>query len=409
MAKNLGRYIVGASERSSRRICVEVNDSEEILIGRSFGNTIQESFTIVIDIKVGGDESAGDTNEYLIRAFNQLKAKIDLVTEEADILTITTDDEISYIASAIGSSIAEVTLFVNAHKFADEMSTDQSQYLYALMRNGNPEDNPVLNLSVIEIIDNINFAANEKIIDTINEPDLDDFKDLVKSFQVARTRTLEISNEQFTLNDILNAIFEDDETDLVNFLNAYNNSNNATSEEFWTDYETSVGATLSLRAKMGLQLSAVTGFQPEVIRSLLTDAVANDGIYEFSTWTLDEWSDRIDAICIESERLCVPNIIIQATSNDQEAKDEFAQTLKNTLQDLYPLTTIRAKLEGEDGEDLIPDAGQRTSSITFINNNPTADLRLMRIHDINSEDYDLTGISDLQVLQNGLEPFQRLL
>jgi hypothetical protein len=409
LAKNIGRYMIGDSERSSRRICVEVTDSEEILIGRAFGNSIKENAAMVIDIKVGGDESEGDTEEFLIRAFNQLKAKIDLVTEEADVLTITTDEELSYIASAIGSSIAEVTLFVNAHKFADEMSSDQPQYLYALMRNGNPEDNPVLNLSVIEIIGNILFAEEEKIIDTINETDLDEFKDLVRSFQVARTRTLEVSNEQFTLNEVLNAVFDDEETDLVNFLTAYNNSNNSTSEEFWADYETAVGATLSQRAKMGLQLAAVTGFQPEIIKSLLTDAVTNEGIYEFSTWSLEDWSDRIDAICIESDKLCVPNIIIQATSDDQEAKDEFAQTLKNTLQDLFPLTTIRAKLEGDEGEDLIPDEDQRTASITFIDNNPTADLRLMRIHDINSEDYDLTGISDLQVLQDGLEPFQRLL
>lgn len=405
IAKNLGRYPLSITERANRRICAEAIDEHDTVAGLGYNNSFNSNPNITIDITA----TDGDTDTFTIRAFDQLKEKIDLVTDFADILSISLDSEISYIASAIGSNIAEVSVFINAHKIAADITTDKPELVYCLMRNGDPMINPVLTTASNIIAEEISVAIDQKIINEIDENDIEDFLDLVNEYQVAQTRALPIANEEFTLNDVLNAVFDDEESDLVNFLQAYNNAGNVTSTEFWTDYATTVGSTLSQRAKMGIQISALAGFQPEVVSSLLTDAVSNSGIHEFATWSESDWQTRINSICTASGRVCVPAVIKEVTDTNQDAQDEFAKTLKTTFQDLFPLTNVRGRLEGGDGQDLIEDEDTRDMVIAFILNNPDADLRQVTIHGINEEDYDLTDVSDLDKLKDGLEPFQRLL
>ena len=86
----------------------------------------------------------------------------------------------------------------------------------------------------------------------------------------------------------------------------------------------------------------------------------------------------------------------------------YAAKLKEVAQRLYPFAAVNAKLLGSEGGDLIPEDVLRTEVSGFFANNPKFDLRFSSIHEINEEDYDLTGVSDIGDLKEALAPFQRV-
>ena len=410
--KKIGHSKAFDNARSNRSLRVEARTESNELIA---GSDSLSNWDDILDVNLNAIDNGLELGDLVLTEFEQMVSQIDTITEGAAIADVSengTDgvNEIAFIANALGRHEREVANLVKAHQFAGQLSANNPELMFALTRNTAADENPVLKLSAQEIRDAIADAKSNGTISNVASGDIDNFVNAARTHQVSETRNLSVNNETFRLENVLLPIFDNDSSALNNFLGSYNDADRVTSEEFWGAYEGHVGAPEAKKVKMGMQLSAITGFQPEVIASLLHDATHDyNGIQEFATWSEGDWKDRIDAVSSTAGRTTVPGIIKNATENDTQAKGEYAKTLKTTFQDVFPLTYVKAQFDGSDGSALIEDDEHRTAAKTFIENNPEVDLRLIKVYDINSHDYDMTGVDDENALKESLLPFQRLL
>ncbi len=342
----------------------------------------------------------------------------DRITEHIDTVSIAdlTEDDSAFLASTLGVTAEYIGQMVRSHQYADELNVaSQNQQhapslVYALCSVSGFEGNPVVNHTSGEIREIILDAVQNDKIAQVHPSVINNFIAAAEEFQLTATKNLEIKNEDFVLNDVLEQIFSNS-SDINVFVAAYNKGNYADPSEFWSNYETTAGSTLAQRAKDGVRIAAVTGFQPEVLSDLLAEIQSGTPIYRFAEWTEQDWVNRLSAVNQDAQRLCVPFAIRGENTNidNDEAVLEYAKRIKTTIQDMYPLANVRGALGGASGPELIANASERSQAMTFLQNNPDFDLRVNTVYQIDPTTHNLTGVSNVEALKANLEPFQRLL
>jgi hypothetical protein len=333
--------------------------------------------------------------------------------QEGDILAVAQDGndngELGYIAGAIGHTLSELQIIVRSYQFATESNTGHD-FLHALTKSRGFNRNPILLMSEDMMRDVIAQSVSDNLIPTHTTEEIETFIAAAKVFQNTTTKNIGIKGEDFTLGHILNNIFAgtNAQSDTDEFLGYYNNTYGDIND-FWSAYS-AASATNAEKAKRGLRLASVTGFQPEMINDLMTQTTG--GIHSLAEKSESDWRTYIDTICTQANKLCVPHSIIGDSTDEDAIKTLYAKKLKSIVQDMYPLTAMKVKLlDNQTGPTIISDSNIRDQATTFIANNPDFDLRMSNIFDINADNQDInfSGITDTVEVQQALGPIQRIL
>lgn len=462
--------IVNAKTISARQLRIEaVKNSGDIIAVASDLPLTQDVISVTLNAGGIKDQLPSAYNDATVSTFSGITSKINYITDTIDIATVGEDvsdehsDEVDYIAKSIGVDYAAVRDIVSAHKMANDIDAVQTggatpidrNFMYAITRETSASINPALKYKGSEIKAIIKSAEKDKLIDAYLEYELttvdgeqvaqatgvseanfdvaiDDFVAAIKTYQVEETKNITVEQEDYTLNDVMTAIFSADSSSAVQgeidtFLTAYNDETYEDPETFWEAYpyvdtnEVLTNATIAEKAKAGLKLAGVAGMQKEVIAGVMSDlytTYSSFDIKKLATWDESTWVTKVTAICEAADggagKLCVPKSIRgEETSHTSPegtaAIASYAKTMKNMIQEAYPQTAIAYKVENNTA--LSSAMTNSTQAVTFLNNNPDLDLRVTNIRDVDfgSLDYDNTGVTDEAALRSDLEPYQRLL
>lgn len=462
--------IVNAKTISARQLRIEaVNSSSDVIAVASDLPLTQDVISVTLNAGGIKDQLPSAYNDATVSTFSGITSKINYITDTIDIATVgegVTDehsDEVDYIAKSIGVDYAVVRDIVSAHKMANDIDAVQTggatpvdrNFMYAITRETSASINPALKYKGSEIKAIIKSAEKDKLIDAYLEYELttvdgeqvaqataaseasfdvaiDDFVAAIKTYQVEETKNITVEQEDYTLNDVMTAIFSADSSSAVQaeidtFLTAYNDETYGDPETFWEAYpyvdtnEVLTNATIAEKAKAGLKLAGVAGMQKEVIAGVMSDlytTYSSFDIKKLATWDESTWVTKVTAICEAADggagKLCVPKSIRGEETSHTSAEGtaaiaSYAKTMKNMIQEAYPQTAIAYKVENNTA--LSSAMTNSTQAVTFLNNNPDLDLRVTNIRDVDfsSPDYDNTGVTDETALRSDLEPYQRLL
>lgn len=403
--KDLGN-VTSTAKKSLRVEVVNMDDNDIIA---SSGDLFINQDVIIANLQTIEDYISSPI-------FDVIEEAILNVIEGADISSLeindnTSLDELSYTAKSLGKKRDDILMLVHAHKYAAEASLDTKCMFALLSRSGDTGSagNPVLRMKEQEMRDAIETAMGGKIIGEQAPHEIDEFITDAKAYQVTATKDTGVNNETFTINDLLLSIFAN-QTEVDDYLALSNNVEYTNLEEFWSEYESQHGSTLTAKAQKGLHIATITGYQPEITAYLLT-TLGTDDLSSIATWDVSQWSSAISSVCTTHTTLCVPAVIRgdETDYTSTEVHNEYAKLLAGIVQNMYPLINIRAALEGVDGSLLISDSDTRDEVITFINNNPRFDLRISSITDIDDSENDLTDITDTDAIAEALAPFQRII
>lgn len=316
--------------------------------------------------------------------------------------------ELDYVARAAGCSLLDVQQITRSLQFA-QMCDVAHDMMYALTTTREVSANPATVMLEDEMRTTIAQAIENNTISDKTPQEIDDFVTGVVDFQITATKNILITEEQYTIGTVLNSIFggQNPEADTTQFLQLYGVKQNDI-DIFWDEYFT-ISPTKAELANRGLQLATLTGFQPEMIASLMTDTA--QGMYTISEWSQTDWFGYISDVSTQAQKLCVPQAIIGDLTDETEIKTLYAKKLRSLAQDKFPLTGFKVLLQDQQsGSQLIPDAGIRQQAVTFITNNPLFDLRINNVYDINTDNsnVNMTGIQDVEDVQQAMAPIQRM-
>lgn len=462
--------IVNAKTISARQLRIEaINSNNDVIAVASDLPLTQDVISVTLNVGGIKDQLPSAYNNATVSTFSSITSKIDYITNEIDIATIGESvldehsNEIDYIAKSIGVDYAVIRDIVSAHKMANDIDAVQTggstpvdrNFMYAITRETSASINPALKYKGSEIKAIIKSAEKDKLIDAYLEYELttvdgeqvaqattaseanfdvaiDDFVAAIKIYQVEETKNITVDQEDYTLNDVMTAIFSADSSSAVQgeidtFLTAYNDETYDDPETFWEAYpyvdtnEVLTNTAIAEKAKAGLKLAGVAGMQKEVIAGLMSDlytTYSSFDIKNLATWDESTWVSKVTAICAAADsgtgKLCVPKSIRGEEANHTSTEGvaaiaSYAKTMKNMIQEAYPQIAIAYKVENNTA--LSSSMTNSTQAVTFLNNNPDLDLRVTNIRDIDfsSPDYDNTGVTDETALRSDLEPYQRLL
>lgn len=322
-------------------------------------------------------------------------------------LKVDRDNVTRAVANMLGKPLQEMDLFFKAKLVWYEWEFEAA-YVFALFKAlPGAELQDIVQLNSTRAAEILSTAVEKKIIGPQYEAGIGAAVVFISNFmQRASTYNAKIQKENTSLGNILDATFQNPtlREKLIDRLNDFNETD---IKAFWQQLaaDESVGETQANLAKRSLQLLGITGFQPEVTRQLLS--LSPSDLPVLARFTIDDWKGHINTASANAGRQCVPLAI--STAFPADPVTAYATKLRDIVQELYPLSAISGKLQGTEGTQLIPDAGKRLQVRTFINNNPGFDLRVSSVHDINAEDHNLTGITDVKELRAELAPFQRLM
>ncbi len=421
--RNLGNSATVAN----RALVVKAIDSSDTEIVSS-GYIFNPADVVVADLSTDGTSYTYSSSEYdmMAAAIAAVSGSVNpyasITNDEVDLTSGPYPDMIAYLSNATGKAKETVALTFYAKLYATSFnviysgsSLNTKPLYYALCKVHGTRTNPVIRLREQIIRDTIDLGIDSNYIASYSSGQIDAFVTAALSFQLTEQKAEEIAGEEpVTLNDMTLAIFgSGNQTDADHFIALYSSADYSDINDFWTDYESIYGSTLTALAKKGVSLFPVTGFQPEMLEFLMGQLTGSDDFSSLAAWDEATWLGHIQDLCTANSKLCVPKFIkgdITDVGNN-EVKETYAQRMKAAVQEYYPLVAIRAALDGSSGGTIIEDSAVRTAVSTFIGNNPGFDLRVSMIHDITSEntDIDLTDITDIEALKSGLAPFQRLL
>lgn len=395
------------AKRSIRIEAVGIDDND---ILASSGDIFNYPDIVKADLKLTESYTeASSVFENITTALAEVIGSTDLGTLEVN--ESTKVNEIRYVAEATGRTEDEVVSLVQAHKFAAEASVEPVMLYAAVLSRGliDGEVNPMMRMKETELRDAITLASETKKIPTQAPGDVDDFINGVKTYQIATTKGLKIGEETYSVEDVLASIFSSS-TAYNSFLSLMNDRDYTDPEDFWNAFEASNGSTARQATQKGFTIANLTGYQPKITAHILAE-LGSSSIHTLSTWSANTWESHIAAVCDANDELCVPLSIRQEQTDPglADVHEVYAQILAATFQNMYPLTYISSELTGPDAALLIPHAGVRSNVVTFISNNPAFDVRLHNVFDINSTDYNTSGIADVDVVIDALAPFQRVL
>lgn len=375
------------------------NAAETVLLASSVTYKLQSQLSI--DIVIGETDSAVAIFQNLITTISD-NVNVDIVELE--------ESDFEFLARATNAKLEDIKIVVKAHQYANEIATSSPDLMYAIAQEKGADSNPIMYMKRAEMRLIINNAIDKKSIAEVTSDNIDTFIEAAKAYQVVANKSLEVKGESYALSDVLLSFLGSSEN-VHSFLEEYVGGEHDSTSAFWQAYKDANGETAANEAKKGVRLAAITGFQPEMISALMSETTGEDGLHSLAGWSETEWINKIDTVCTAANKLCVPSSIRQDSTdiNNTEAKTTFAKSLKTIIQDMYPLANISSQLSGTDGSAIISDSTIRSQVITFIGNNPDFDLRVNSVHEINSTDHNLTGVTDINGLKNGLTPFQTLM
>jgi len=356
--------------------------------------------------------------------FATLVTAINSVTGSASISSITVTgqtSELVYISTATLLPYGSILNVVNAHKIAEEsgLGSGFSNFFYALIRTTQRLDlvglvafpEPKIALLITRAVEGL-------LIDYVDESHINDAAAAIAGLNVGITKATKILKEDHDINlgSRLQTIFGTSTADvaLVNKYLSYSTVFVGTDvKEFWDGFKTTYypdDATSVSRLKSGLQLLAITGFQPEMANHLLIE-FGTIGVHKLAELTVEEWRARINTVSEtlpEEDRPAIPKVVVKVLTDGETEPDPdaYAARLKEISQNLFPLTAIRIKLLDSGGHLLIDDATIRNEVETFIANNPLFDLRFHSIYDITGA--QLISDTHLEAVQEALMPMQSM-
>ncbi len=384
-----------------------------------------------VSVSLKTENPIGDTE------FERIAADIVGIIDPDEIADLVVDDEskeneIRYVAQVLGEPYEKIVAIVTAHRFGKEANFTP-KLLYALFKEGGKNTDSILTTTRAEVITAIeNAVANGSISNvnmSLNENDYEhpilDFLNQLTEHKVELAKSSVILGENYTLNDVLMAIFDDQDVVDV-FLSVhdgrYTDTEIVSIKNVWdvfSDYTIANGGVdLSPLGQAGLKLASITCFQPQTMRYILAN-IGFDLIHTLASYTLDQWTNLIYTVCTTAPAgLYIPSSIrkdeteVPAVDN-AEVITLYALKMMGILQYMYPMSCVNGELGNDDGT-LIGDTNIRNNVMTFLSANPIFDLRVRAVHDIGKEQgSDLVidpsfSEEDIKNIKDALEPFQRL-
>ncbi|MGN6567227.1 MAG: Tc toxin subunit A, partial [Flavipsychrobacter sp.] len=400
-AKISSRLINNTVVLTNRSIRVEALDPTGIFIA---SNDIFEWHDVLTVNLALNSVNALSEFENVRNAVTTVTAGLPISTLKVD--TVNNIDQLRYVSGATSHKSSAVQNIVAAHKYADEHG-QPPELFYALTKTTGSTVHPWLSMTVADIKSSVQTAAENGVMPASSLNNLSSFIQGAQAYQVTATQAIPIAGESHTLNDVLQAGLGS-AANVSSFLTEYNNQDFDDISDFWISYTANHGAAATQTAQTTLQLAGLTCFQPLML-SALTSNLRGAHISQLSTWTTTQWLQFVQNVCSTNNTLAVPASIRGSITdpNNIDVQTQYAQTLADIAQKMYPLTNISSQLQGNNGPRLIQDNNARSQVITFIGNNPDFDPIKNSIHDISSPAYNfnLTGITDVNALASALKPF----
>lgn len=413
---------VGNSHTFSNR-CLEVigiDDEDNPIVSSGYLFNVSEKMTV--NLTVGPEYVASKSElETLVEAIESVANSSDpfasIIDDDIDLTSKQYTDLLAYLANAIDKPTGQLLPLAYARLYShtitvevESVEIDLTAMLYSLCKVHGSDINPIARLKEQAIRSTFTLSEEKNYIPALDSEHVDAFVNAVIAYQTERLKSEVVEDGELpiTIENIVEAIFGD-ATDAENFIILYNAMHYVNLDDMWEDYQGEYGETKTKLAKKGFALLPITGYQPELLAHLMSQLSSEDNFSSLAAWSLEDWIDAIENVSTAASRLCVPSYVKGELTDEEEIKELYAQRLKTVVQEHYPTTAIKAKLEGAIGSGLIEDNDIRAQVVAFIANNPEFDFRTSTIHDISAETADLTGISDIEDLKEGIVPFQRLL
>lgn len=405
----LNSKFLGNELNANRSIVIEAVDGETIL------GTSPTIFDLSKDVKADLVLDNLDSSY----EFEKFVGQIQYIIGSADIgsLVVSVEsgvDEIKYISGATGIDEKTIAAVANAYKFAVDTELPED-ILYSLLKFTGTLSNPLESLSPSTLREIVENAVLGNIISAYNETEISEHVATAKRFKVEQVKSKLIIGESYSINSLLNAVFEghvaalDLQDAIDDYLSLYLEEY-PTQEAFWDAYlDFTEDENLVKQIKSSLKIGSISNYQPLIIKKI-KENLSSDHISTLAKWSVLEWIALIDNVCTATSSLYVPAAIrgLETFPHNTDVQEIYARRLAAISQALYPLANICHNLEGSSGEDIISDETTRDLIITFIGNNPNFDVRSSSIYDINANDHNLTDIPDLGVLQSAMEGIARL-
>ncbi len=324
-------------------------------------------------------------------------------TEFATITTTGDNRESQYIARAINRDEASVIAFVRSWARANDEGWAYSDVhigaFFAILKAGVIDDrDAIFSLSRERLTEIWNDAIQKKIISDYIEAYIPtlllDFGNVLGNI----TADVEIEEEGITLSDYFSGVYiEDTFGDYLQFLSTYEGDDVT---QFWDSFRISLedSGYLADELQRKFQIAAITGYQPAMANEL--DTHVDGHVWVAAKLDIAGWTSMINTAGGSS---AVPRVIFDHSSTPVE---DYAERLKFISQDTFPGGALVGQLQGPDGYLLIPDAPTRWEVDAFLSTNPHFDFRTASVDDINAENYDLSYVSDVNVVIEALIPFQ---
>lgn len=385
---------------SMRSITVEVLNDEGGIAAQS-PNIVITDAGINIDLLV--DDSILLPSVELNASINTLQRLVG----NADLSSIKLDSESSevpYLTSASGLSENEIRSVVRAHQLSDEIPVDP-KFTYALIRRGiGYEIELIANSSEKDIRSAIQYSIDNLLIEPSTDAEINAAIAAIRDFVVTKSSKAIIRTEDVTVGETLNTVVGDQ-----NLVKLYLDALYELKDDagiFWNDFSANHGAANAQKLQQSLQMSAIAGFQPAMAAALMAKTGAGNKVLELASWTRTQWQNAIDDVATATGKSPVPKAIGDTGSSAE--REAYADKLIEITQDLYPLADLGRRLGTAEGSQIIQDQNDRANVVRFITQNPEFNILKVAARDINSQNFDLSGIQDIEQLKSALKPIQAL-
>jgi hypothetical protein len=400
------------SLNSGRTMFLEV-DSVEIEGGRSEDIT---SFPLKqeVNIQVSFYEDYEYETDWIYLAIEEATGYWDMV-DQYQITIDGPDRETIYISEVTGVEESYLIMYLRAMKMAFALGaytyvyySATTNFIYTLLKKGYPADPNAIYGLPFETLWGIWTEATETYI--VHPWWLINFGSTVyNSFSngtAAKTLDLPIAGADMSYGTYYGSVFGAGGVvpDYFRFLRQHMD---VSTPELW-----------ELMSEDGYLSPWVPGLQETFRLATITGCQINmtnylwEGVNMYAIWNdvsdmaempLEAWEDHINYAGGES---AVPQAIIEHYPGDPI--ENYAKLLKSFTQDAFAGAALLGKLDGPDGELLIPDEELRYQVAAFLASNPAFDFRKYSVYDIEPETFELSFVLSADVLIDVMVPFQTL-
>lgn len=311
--------------------------------------------------------------------------------------------ETNLLKATAGIDPVNVGNRISAAKIAAGYTSLNAKWIYALIRKGYPTMEAIATLNGEDIRNIIDEANAQWVIDEAFNSSLLDGVDKAR----VNMATEEITSDGVSLRTLLLAMITNVDSELrgnviEHFLKLYLNNDSEDMPAFWESVagNSNIGTINAKRFQDGLQVMAVVGMQPEMIRFIMEQDLTA-GVSEYLKQSQSDWYNDISDVCNENLKLCVPDGIRNGVSQEDytniDVKQAYSEKIFNVVSELYTVSRIKDMLTTD--TEFISNFEKSTEIKAFLNANPEFDFSISRIWDIAPE-VDEDTRKELQGLQN---------